>query len=78
MILGAKELYHGPDFAVPNTEMLLWTIIDQEVYLERHPDYLLDQKGAHQITAWFNQFWEIMDHPQFPNKVQFWIKIGND
>jgi hypothetical protein len=56
MILGAKEVYHSPDFKnmVPNTEMLLWTIIDQDIYMERHPDYLLDQKGAHQISAWFN------------------------
>jgi hypothetical protein len=45
MIQGAKKVYHSPnlDDFIPGTEMLLWTIIEKQIYLERHSDWKIDQ-----------------------------------
>jgi len=41
MIVGAKPVFHTKKFKkeMKNAEMLLWTIIDKKIYLERNPFY---------------------------------------
>lgn len=47
MILDALEVYHTPNFEkdMVGAEMLLWTIIDGEIYLQQNPYNTLHTHG---------------------------------
>ena len=57
--------------------MLLWTIIDGDIYLQQNP-YSHAQDGKPMIVLWYNHFVKLMDNPEFPKRLQFWTRIHND
>lgn len=61
-----------------NAEMLLWTIIDKEIFLERNPYYQPDTNCDDHIVNWFNNLEMLVHEPDFPNYLQFWTRTGND
>jgi hypothetical protein len=56
MIVGGKNVYHVESFydELDHAEMLLWTIIGKDVYLERDPHYREEVFDHKQIVAWYN------------------------
>jgi hypothetical protein len=77
MIVGGKKVYHKESFLeeFDKAEMILWTIIGKNVYMERNPHYRLEE---YFIIEWFNSISMMMKHPEFPESVQFWTRINND
>ena len=58
-----------------SAEMLLWTIIDKEIYLERNKFYNPDISDQH-VVNWYNNIQLIID--ELPRTIQFWTRTGND
>ena len=54
--------------------MLLWTVIDKDIYMEPG----LYNGREHWTELWYEYIEALVDHPDFPKKIQFWTRVGND
>ena len=59
MIQGGRFVYHTPDFkhASQKAEMSLWTIIDDEIYMEGDPWYQFNPANHGYYTNWYSILW---------------------
>ena len=49
--------------------MLLWTIIDKKIYLERNPHDLTDSHCDYYIDTWYNNIKMLIDERRFPKRL---------
>ena len=70
MIEGARPIYHNASFSYEffHAEMLLWTIIGKDVYMERNPHASINA-NTYQIDWWHHYISQMMEHPEFPDKI---------
>ena len=88
MIIGAKELYHSYEFNEKmNTRMTLFTFLDGKLYWEdvvtinfKKGDQcnLWTGKDEHMKAFWLEYLGKLVEHPDFPRKLQFWVRLFPD
>ena len=79
MIDGGREVYHSKKFkSRTGYNMLLWTIVDRNVYVETGYESLESIEAHEHMQWWHNHLEAVMGHFDFPKHVQFWTRVGSE
>ena len=80
MIDGGREVYHSKRFKErTGYNMLLWTIVDKQIYVETGSTENWENFETHEHFQWWHSHLEaVMGHFDFPKHLQFWTRIGSE